>query len=438
MAINIQNLLNVVQAKLNATTPTTPALEFSRLSSVSDMLDDLGAAVKSYTNLAAFPTADSANHGDIAYSLDSGAYRISEQLAWREISLNADSVITATVPYTFQGDTKAYVYGGAGNPPQSPTTVSNDLIDAFPFASDTNATDTANLIGANQKLSGVSSATAGYDWTGLANPAPPNISGRHATFGIDKFVFASETDATSVSNSIGEYGVHNAASASDISAGYTFGGARWSYPGSGTTFASPLVKPLNTVLKLTYASDTSGAADHGDLSFSQSSMAGLSSPTEGKAYTAAGTPGGHSDTPHVGTVREIPFASGTSVTVRSNGVTAYGGRTGISSPTDGYVAGGRKTSGPPYSTNEIDKFPFASDTAKSDQGDLVVAGYGKVGNSSSSNGYVSGGTVVDSPTPPTAGVYDDTIQKFPFASATNATDIGNLSRGAYNAGGWQN
>lgn len=438
MPISVPALLDSAQTFATAADSSDAALDLLQIVDASHAYTSGYTRRNYYDSAGLLPTADSSMEGMISlvkgadpYTGSGNGLYLCTGTEWTQF-YDLDS---GTNPYAFQGEDKAYVYGGAGNPPQSPATASNDLIDAFPFASDTNATDTANLIAVNQKLSGVSSASAGYDWTGTG---PGGVNGRHATFGIDKFVFASETDATPVSNSIGEYGVHHAASASDISAGYTFGGQRYTYPGSGVTFSPSIIRPLDTVLKLTYASDTSGAADHGNLNFSQGSMAGLSSPTEGKAYTAAGTPGAPTNTPFVGTVREIPFASGTSVTTRSNGVSAYGGRTGVSSPTDGYVAGGRLPSGPPYAVTDIDKFPFASDTAKSDQGDLVSIGYGQVGNSSSSNGYISGGTMAGTPAPPTAGVYNDTIQKFPFASATNATDIGNLSRGAYNAGGWQN
>ena len=75
------------------------------------------------------------------------------------------------------------------------------------------------------------------------------------------------------------------------------------------------------------------------------------------------------------------------------------------------------TSGGFTALNVIDKFPFTSDANATDVGDLTVARYG-AGQSSADNGYTSGGMV-----PPESNVID----KFPFASDTNATDVGDLT-----------
>jgi len=78
----------------------------------------------------------------------------------------------------------------------------------------------------------------------------------------------------------------------------------------------------------------------------------------------------------------------------------------------GYSSGGR----PLDST--IQKFPFTSDTNSSDVGELTQARGDVVGQSSSVSGYTSGG--VPSPT------YVDTIDKFPFAADASASDVGEL------------
>ena len=80
----------------------------------------------------------------------------------------------------------------------------------------------------------------------------------------------------------------------------------------------------------------------------------------------------------------------------------------------GYASGG--TTG--AVSNVIDKFPFASDTNATDVGNLTVARRHAAGQSSSTYGYTSGGST---------GAYSDVIDKFPFASDTNATDVGNLT-----------
>ena len=81
--------------------------------------------------------------------------------------------------------------------------------------------------------------------------------------------------------------------------------------------------------------------------------------------------------------------------------------------TSGYTSGGRNAD---Y-VNVIDKFPFSSDANATDVGDLLAATTNGSGQSSSSNGYVSGGFA-----PSRVNV----IQKFPFSVDANATDVGDL------------
>ena len=100
---------------------------------------------------------------------------------------------------------------------------------------------------------------------------------------------------------------------------------------------------------------------------------------------------------------------------------------GNSSTTSGYSHGGV---GPaPASTifNTIDKFPFATNTNATDVGDLTAVKYNGSGQSSTSFGYHSGGA------PPTLNV----IEKFPFAVDSNSSDVGDLTQGRYDNMGHQ-
>lgn len=103
----------------------------------------------------------------------------------------------------------------------------------------------------------------------------------------------------------------------------------------------------------------------------------------------------------------------------------------------GYMSGGT-----PPASNVIDKFPFASDANATDVGDLTEAKERGAGQSSADNGYASGGVNAAFPT-----INTNVIEKFPFASDANATDVGDMlgtireNSGAssetngYNAGG---
>lgn len=83
----------------------------------------------------------------------------------------------------------------------------------------------------------------------------------------------------------------------------------------------------------------------------------------------------------------------------------------------GYTSGG--TVPPNNSTNTIDKFPFVSDANATDVGDLTVARNSSAGQSSTVSGYTSGGTIPAN---------SDVIDKFPFTANANATDVGNLTQ----------
>jgi len=80
----------------------------------------------------------------------------------------------------------------------------------------------------------------------------------------------------------------------------------------------------------------------------------------------------------------------------------------------GYTSGGTPPNTP--ASNTIQKFPFATDANSTDVGDLTVSRKYAAGQSSTVSGYTSGGT-------PTTNVID----KFPFATDANATDVGDLT-----------
>src|SRR6056300_322139 len=255
MAINLQKLIDEIQARLNTSTGSTPVSDLSRLSKISSTINDLTSSITSYPGLSNFPVADSSNHGDIVYSLDSGAYRISEQLAWREITLNADSVIAAVSTSTqAQGSTSGYASGGYVTPLTSVT----NIIDKFPFSSDANATDVGDLSVARAYVAGQSSSASGYTSGGFS-PTVLNT--------IDKFPFVSDGNATDVGDmTVTRYG-H--AGQSSTASGYNSGGF-----------------PIqNTIDKFPFSSDAN-ATDVGDLTASRRYCSGQSSADNG--YTSSG------------------------------------------------------------------------------------------------------------------------------------------------------
>ena len=85
----------------------------------------------------------------------------------------------------------------------------------------------------------------------------------------------------------------------------------------------------------------------------------------------------------------------------------------------GYVSGANPGGG---ALDTIDKYPFTSDGNATDVGNLSVGRWQCAGQSSATHGYTSGGN-----TGPALSGPVDTIDKFPFSTDANATDVGNLT-----------
>ena len=175
----------------------------------------------------------------------------------------------------------------------------------------------------------------------------------------------------------------------------------------------PAPTNANSIEKFPFASD-SNSLDHGDLTQPRRDSAGNSSTTHGYAS------GGYTPSPGpnivVNTIDKFLFSSTSNATDVGDLSTAKGFLATQSSSINGYCSGGS----PPFpsGSNVIDKFPFTTDTNATDIGDLTEGRYFGMGQSSLTSGYVSGGIQPLS----------NTIDKFPFSSDTNATDVGDLTQ----------
>ena len=94
----------------------------------------------------------------------------------------------------------------------------------------------------------------------------------------------------------------------------------------------------------------------------------------------------------------------------------------------GYTVGG--FSNPTTAFNTIDSYPVASDTNATDVGNLTQSRSNSSSACSSTHAYTSAGQI------PTTTIRN-TIDKFPFASSGNATDVGDLTVARRNVGGNQ-
>jgi len=288
------------------------------------------------------------------------------------------------VPWTFQGTVSGYSSGGHSDPNGF-----FNVIEKFPFASDTNATDVGDMTATRFNPSGQTSSTHGY----IAGGGPAvNI--------IDKFTFAADNDATDVGDlTVARRGVVGQSSPTH---GYASGGDDG---------------PDNVIDKFSFSVD-GNATDVGDLTITRGSASSQTSSTHG--YTAGGAAG----STYLNTIDKFTFSADANATDVGDLINNSYGPAGQSSTTHGFVSGGFA----PSYLNSIVKFTFASNANATDHADITVARHISSGQSSTTHGYMCGGST---------GPVNNTIDKFPFASQTNATDVGDLTAVKFGLAGHQ-
>lgn len=189
--------------------------------------------------------------------------------------------------------------------------------------------------------------------------------------------------------------------------------------------------PWNYIQKFALASDAN-ATDVGDTTDYKTQNVGASSSTHG--YSMGGFIGYGPNNPSTTNVIEKWSHTSDGNAVDAGDLLAAT-RMGSSafSPTDGFHMAGYIVPGSNLDT--IQKFPFASDGNTADtNANILVTTRTAASCMSSTHGYVLGGY----PSGPTApGDYVDVIQKFPFASGSDATDVGNLLAGNSHGDGKQ-
>jgi hypothetical protein len=168
---------------------------------------------------------------------------------------------------------------------------------------------------------------------------------------------------------------------------------------------------LNTIDKFPFAAD-GNATDVGDLTLITRDTAGQSSTTHG--YTS----GGYNGTTGYDVIAKFSFVADANATDVGNLTQGRYVATGQSSSESGYTSGGLAN------IDIIDKFPFVADTNATDVGNLTVGRKALSGQNSKTHGYNSGGLTGN---PTVNGGMENTIDKFPFATDGNATDVGDLT-----------
>ena len=209
-----------------------------------------------------------------------------------------------------------------------------------------------------------------------------------------------------------------------------WGSPPWAFPGSiyGYAVMGMTGSPTDTIDKFSFVSDTN-AVDHCDafsigshLSCSRSSTHGYANPGEILSYPGP-----------TNSITKFAFASSVDGTDVADVLVALSTPSGNTSSTHGYVCGGQLLD-VTVTVNTIQKYTTSADANSTDVGDLTETIIGASSANSTTFGYRMGGT-----RPGEDPLYtSEIIDKFPFASDTNATDIANLVIGRDDLGGTQN
>ena len=365
-----------------------PAVDGSQLTNVSTA-----------TSSASDPTVSTNPSGGVGtewQNTTSGeVYICTDATAGENVWTNVGGGSGDVQPFLANPVTQGNNYGYVAGPYNNPVGSQNRIEKAINFSSDGDGTDWADLTVGRYDCAGTSSATYGYACGGQ-----PTSSGELRLNVIDKWPFASQTNATDVGNltlvrSLCEGHM-------STTHGYTCGGT-----------AGPAHSPYarNEIDKFSFSSD-GNSSDIGNLTAARESGGGSSSSTHG--YYAGGRDLAVPD--HNWSIRidKFSFSSDGNATNVGNTTQSQGSgkraRTGCQSYYYGYVLGGEPT------TDVIEKYSFASDGNASDVGDLLAGNKLGAGESGYTHGYFTGGSP-----------YSNVVQKFAYETDGDGTDIGDLS-----------
>ena len=298
-----------------------------------------------------------------------------------------------------------YAAGGYGS--GSPSVIT--AIDRYSFASDVNATDHGDTEGGSdgdRMGAGASSDTHGY-LMGTKQGGDTNK--------VTKFAFAGSSVTTAIHGTLRQTVQQGAGNHSETHGFY-----------SGGETVSQSIR----IDKIAFAGDSVSAVAHGELS--AATRGGMGSGNQTHGFIA----GGQYSNVYTTIIKTFSYASNTTSSSHGDLTVARNDGGGYSSSTDGYASGGWTSAGPNPS-NVIDKFSFSSNVTATDHGDLTSWKTTGVGSSSTTHGYTAGGDGYLPGVTSGSRIPLNIIDKFAYASAGNATDVGDLTQVTYQKTGHQ-
>ena len=255
-------------------------------------------------------------------------------------------------------------------------------------------------------------AAGGYSYI---LPLGPYQEGNHTN--IDKWSFSSDGNATKVGdlanivsgrNTSGEAdsGSANGASACSGTHGYHIGG--WDSPGASDIMG-----------KWAFATDSDGV-DIGDMHDARSNCSGFSDGNTG--YVAGGdSPPPYTPAQLTDMIQSLAFSSDAVADTTQNLSTVRCRAAACQTTTYGYHLGGAETL-TATAVNTIERFQFATTNHAVDVGDLTIGARreAKSGTSSTTHGYVCGGTTA------VAATKLNSIEKVQMVATANSTDVADI------------
>lgn len=391
MAINIKNLEELIQKKAYAVTSSTPSADLSAMVETSLLATN---SIRQYDSAGLLPIASTSND-KIAFVLSDKSVRFNNGTKWDSLTSGASQAAPTEVPSHIQGSTFGYSLGGR----QSGF---YNYIEKYSYTADGNSTDVANLTASPAYHTTSYSSTDAFTHGGYTGAAIASV---------DKINFASGADATDFGDfpGAGSYGGGN----SSPTHGYQGGGSPAPNAfGAGTNTA---------IFKFPHSAGSVSTSAVGDLTEASQYNDTNSSATHGYHHAIGGS--GNK-------IEKYPFASDTNAADVGDLLDTTGDGRGTNSGLLSDVSGGYGyVNLIPPSTYNISRYSFASDGNATDHTDLNTNSWLGAVSSSTTSGYLAGGL-----TPPPAG-YINVIQKFPYASTTNGTDVGDLlGQIGYNGG----
>ena len=417
MAINIQNIIDILEVKIAAADSDLSTVELTRLSKANNIINELKNSI-AYEKTSFLPEADEYNQGRILWNSESNNYLVSTLGSWETIQLSAN---TAKIPYV--GVVDAFHIGGT-----SEAQGTGDNVDKFAYASDV-ITQSFTTIPSGTYYNGcagggLSSETEGYAVGGFkfSLGTPGSFGNRR----LSKFNFSSGA-ATGFPTTYNPVSVQGGPTASSIIDGYGFIGA-----GSITPSGSPQTKQ-----KLAFASDAFSASGTATPISSESGI-GCQSITFG--YEIGGRYfSAPPNTAHSQKIRKYSFANDgnpieitSSLSIYPNGLTRAAATQGNDNA--GYLIGGNTTAPSPpspFNVDDVSRFPFASDAA-------AVVFIGDISSLSSPSNYLAGQTAWPGVThgytnggyysaPPNTGGSKSTLTKFAWGSSVTFAELGQFN-----------